>query len=229
MKLTIFNGSPKGKKSNTEILMNHFIRGFTAAGENQANIAYLVHMKKIDEHVNMFAEAQQVILAFPLYTDAMPGIVKHFIEQLEPLCGKKNNFDMGFLVQSGFPEAHHSRFVEKYLEKLTVRLGGNYLGTVIKGGVEGIQIKPPSMTKKLFNAFYRLGYHFGKTGTFHREIMQSLAKPEHLHVFARFLYKLLALTGLTNFYWNSQLKKNRAYDQRFNKPYLKDHPTEIHP
>jgi hypothetical protein len=132
---------------------------------------------------------------------------------------------MGFLVQSGFPEAHHSRFVEKYLEKLTARLGGNYLGTVVKGGVEGIQIKPPSMTKKLFNAFYQLGYHFSKTGTFHREIMHSLAKPEHLNAFARFFYKLLALTGLTNYYWNSQLKKNHAYNQRFNKPYLKDHPT----
>jgi NAD(P)H-dependent FMN reductase len=224
MKLTIFNGSPRGKKSNTEILMNHFIRGFTSAGENrenQANIGYLVHIKKTDNHVKMFAEAQRVILAFPLYTDAMPGIVKYFIEQLEPLCGKKNNFDMGFLVQSGFPEAHHSRFIEKYLEKLAARLGGNYLGTVVKGGVEGIQIKPPYMTKKLFNAFYRLGYHFGKTGTFNREIIQSLAKSEHLSGFARFLYKLLALTGLTDFYWNSQLKKNNAYNQRFNKPYLR--------
>jgi len=38
----------------------------------------------------MFAEAQQVILAFTLYTDAMPGIVKQFIEQLEPLCGRNN-------------------------------------------------------------------------------------------------------------------------------------------
>jgi hypothetical protein len=224
MKLTIFNGSPRGKKSNTEILMNHFIRGFTSAGENQenqTNIAYLVHINKIDNHVKMFADAQKVILAFPLYTDAMPGIVKHFIEQLEPLCKKKNNFDMGFLVQSGFPEAHHSRFIEKYLEQLTARLGGNYLGTVVKGGVEGIQIKPPFMTKKLFNAISQLGYHFGKTGTFQREIVQLLSKPEHLSGFSRFIFKLLAFTGLTEYYWNSQLKKNNAYDQRFNRPYSK--------
>jgi NAD(P)H-dependent FMN reductase len=224
MKLTIFNGSPRGKKSNTEILMSHFIRGFTSDGENQENqadIAYLVHIKKTDQHVKMFAEAQRVILAFPLYTDAMPGIVKHFIEQLELLCGKKNSFDMGFLVQSGFPEAHHSRFIEKYLEKLAARLGGNYLGTVVKGGVESIRIQPPYMTKKLFSAFYRLGYHFSKTGAFHREIIRSLAKREHLSGFARFFYKLLALTGFTNFYWNSQLKENNAYNQRFNKPYLK--------
>ena len=222
MKLTIFNGSPRGKKSNTAILMNHFIQGFTSDGENQENqvdIAYLVHIKKTDQHVKMFAEAQRVILAFPLYTDAMPGIVKYFIEQLEPLCGKKNSFDLGFLVQSGFPEAHHSRFIEKYLEKLTARLGGNYLGTVVRGGVEGISIQPPLMTKKLFSAFYRLGDHFGKTGAFHKEIIRSLAKREHLSGFARFFYRLLNLTGLTNFYWNSQLKANKAYNQRFNQPY----------
>jgi hypothetical protein len=224
MKLTVFNGSPRGKKGNTEILMSHFIRGFTAAGEkqeNQASIAYLVHLNKTDNHVKMFADAQRVILAFPLYADAMPGLVKHFLEQLEPLCGKKNSFDMGFLVQSGFPEAHHSRFVEKYLEKLTARLGGNYLGTMVKGGVEGIQSKPPYMTKKLFKTFYRLGNHFGQTGTFHRELIQSLAKPEHLSGFTAFFYRLLSFTGLINFYWNSELKKNNAYDQRFNKPYLK--------
>ena len=222
MKLIIFNGSPRGKKSNTEILTGHFIRGFTAPGENQenkVNIAYLVHVNKIAEHVNRFAEAQRVILAFPLYTDAMPGIVKYFLDRLEPLCGKKKDFEMGFIVQSGFPEAHHSRFLEKYLERLTARLGGRYLGTVVKGGVEGIQIKPPYLTKKLFRAFYRLGYHFGQTGTFHPGVVQALAKPEHLPGFTRFLYKLLAVTGIMHFYWNSQLKENHAYDQRFNKPY----------
>jgi hypothetical protein len=38
----------------------------------------------------MFAESQQVILAFPFYTDAMPGIVKQFTEQFDPLCVRNN-------------------------------------------------------------------------------------------------------------------------------------------
>lgn len=233
MKLTIFNGSPRGKGSNTKILMDHFMKGFdeaaaaavkAAEGEEEqpkfkTNIAYLVKTGDMEEFLEIFEESEKIILAFPLYTDAMPGIVKHFIEQLHPFCSQENNPDIGFVVQSGFPETIHSRYVEKYLEKLAKRLGSKYLGTVIKGGVEGIQVQPSWMTGKLFDAFYRLGLHFGKTGEFDKEIIQLLAKQERMSGFARFIYRLLSLTGFTNFYWNHQLKKNNAYDQRFARPY----------
>ncbi|MCX6582455.1 MAG: NAD(P)H-dependent oxidoreductase [Candidatus Aminicenantes bacterium] len=225
MKLTIFNGSPRGKGSNTKILMDHFCKGFNAAAEVNAvennlkvNVAYLVHTDKMEELLELFEEADKVILAFPLYTDCVPGIVKYFIEQLEPLCGRENNPDMGFVVQSGFPEAVHSRAVEKFLEKLTRRLGCKYLGTVIKGGVEGIQVQPPRMTRELFDSFYRLGVHFGKTGAFDETIIRELAKWERLPGWRLVLYKFAAFTGIANFYWNSQLKKNNAYAESFAKP-----------
>jgi len=222
MKLTLFNGSPRGKGSNTKILLEHFTRGFTETNENQFELAYLVKVDEMEEFIEMFQEAERVLLAFPLYTDSMPAIVKHFIENLEPLCDRENNPEIGFIVQSGFPETIHSRYVEKYLKKLAQRLGCKYLGTVIKGGVEGIQMKPPWMTRKLFDAFYRLGVHFGKTGTFDEEIIQSLANRERMSGFTRALFRLLAITGLTNFYWDTQLKKNNAYEQRFDKPYEED-------
>jgi NAD(P)H-dependent FMN reductase len=219
MKLALFNGSPRGKGSNTKILLDHFIRGFTETKENKVELAYLVKVDEMEEFIEMFQEADQVIVAFPLYTDAMPAIVKHFIENLEPLCEEEINPEIGFIVQSGFQETIHSRYVEKYLERLAQRLGCKYLGTVIKGGVEGIQMKPPWMTKKLFDSFYRLGLHFGKTGTFDQDIIQSLANRERISGFRRAVFRLLAITGLTNFYWNTQLKKNNAFEKRFDKPY----------
>lgn len=219
MKLTLFNGSPRGTGSNTKILLEHFTRGFMETEENKVELGYLVKVDEMDELVEMFQDAEQVILAFPLYTDAMPGIVKHFIENLESLCHNKNNPDIGFIVQSGFPEPHHSRFVEKYLEKLAERLKCKYLGTVVKGGVEGIQIQPPRMTRVLFDSFYRLGLHFGKTGAFDEEIIRSLAKRENLSPALRFIFRLLGFTGLTNFYWNKQLKENKAYARRFDRPF----------
>lgn len=230
MKLTIFNGSPRGKGSNTKILLDHFSRGFTETshidetGEtvpNKIESAYLIKVDDMEEYVEMFREAERVILAFPLYTDAMPGIVKHFIECLEPLCGTKNNPEIGFIVQSGFPEPAHSRYVEKYLEKLARRLQCKYLGTVVKGGVEGIRIQPPGMTKTLFDAFYRLGLEFGKSGTFDGEIVRSLAPRERFSGLMRFGFALLKWTGLPNFYWNKQLKTNNAYEKRFARPYSK--------
>lgn len=219
MRLTLFNGSPRGKKSNTKILLEHFTNGFTSDEENQFEIFYLFDTKAVNEHVEAFKNSDHVILAFPLYTDAMPGIVKNFIEALEPLCGRKENPSIGFIVQSGFPESIHSRYVEKYLIKLAQRLGCDYKGTVIKGGVEGIQVQPESWTKKLFQSFHQLGVEYAQTGRFSEEIIEKLAKTEKMSKAKLAAFKLMQKSGLTNFYWNSQLKKNNAYEKRFARPF----------
>lgn len=188
---------------------------------NTYEMFYLNRVKDIDKFANLFQEAEQVLLASPLYTDAMPAIVKTFIESLEPLCGREGNPDIGFIVQSGFPEAIHSQYVKKYLEQLAQRLGCKYTGTVIKGGVEGIQAKPAWMTRKLFNSFFDLGKTFGQTGKFDERIVRKLAQPVRMSKFRLWFFKLLMKTGLANFYWNSMLKKNNAFEKRFDKPYVR--------
>lgn len=219
MRLTLFNGSPRGNASNTRLLLEHFTEGFTQTPNNEFNLAYVNRTKDTDRHVEMFANAEHVILAFPLYTDAMPGIVKHFIEALAPLCGRKNNPSLGFIVQSGFPEPIHSRFVARYLEKLAQRLGCAHTGTVIKGGVEGIQMKPEWMTRKLWQAMVQLGYDYGKTGRFNEELIHQLASKDRIPKCIVTLMKPLVKAGLMNFYWVSNLKKYHAYEKRFAQPY----------
>ena len=216
MKLTVFNGSPRGKDSNTGILLEQFTNGFMTTDGNSYELAYLVQTKKQDEFVRLFSEADLVLLAFPLYTDAMPGIVKTFIESLEPFCDKKGNPDIGFIMQSGFPESAHSRYVARYLEKLAERLGCVCKGTVIRGGVEGIQGQPAPMTRKLFKSFYQLGKFFGHTGKFDDDIVRRLSKPEKVNK----LYSLMVKYIGTNLYWNPLLKKNNTYSKRFARPDL---------
>jgi len=217
MKLTVFNGSPRGKGSNTKILLEHFINGFMTTDGNTYELAYLIRVKDSDNFIKLFQEAEQVLLAFPLYTHAMPAIVKTFIESLEPLCGREGNPDIGFIVQGGLPEAIHSRYVERYLEKLAVRLGCRYKGTVIRGGVEGIRFLPAWMTRKLFKSFYELGKTFGERGEFDKQIVLKLAQPERL---TKFQFRVLKLVG-ERFYWDKMLKKNNAFEKRFAKPYAK--------
>jgi len=219
MRLAVFNGSPRGGKSNTRILLEHFLQGFGQTEGNSHELYYLNQVGNQERFKQAFCEADCVLLAFPLYTDAMPGLVKQFIETLAPICGRDKNPALGFIVQSGFPEATHSRPVERYNEKLALRLGCRYLGTIVKGGVEGIQVKPPGMTRKLYSAFYLLGEAFARTGAFEPQLVGRLAKPERLSPAARFLFSLLQLTGLTNFYWNWMLKENDAFKRRFARPY----------
>ncbi len=216
MRLTVFNGSPRGKDSNTGILLEQFTNGFMTTDGNSYELAYLVQTKKQGEFVQLFSEADHVLLAFPLYTDAMPGIVKTFIESLEPFCDKKGNPDIGFIVQSGFPESAHSRYVARYLEKLAERLGCVCKGTIIKGGVEGIQGQPALMTRKLFKSFYQLGKYFGYTREFDDDIVRRLARPEKVNKLHSLMLKYIG----TNLYWNPMLKKNNAYSKRFARPDL---------
>lgn len=216
MKLTIFNGSPRGKVSNTKVLVDQFLDGFMKGSGNSYKIIYLNSAKDSDYLIKMFEEAEKVLFAFPLYVDSMPAIVKIFIESLEPLCGRKENPGIGFLVQSGLPESIHSRYVERYLKKLSARLGCNYMGTIIKGGVEGVQAKPVRMNKKLFNSFYQIGKTFGETGKFDEEIINRLAQPEKYSKLYLWLFKLFGKF----WYWDMMLKKNNAFEKRFAKPYV---------
>jgi len=217
MPLTIFNGSPRGKKSNSKLLIDQFATGYKTIHNEPVSIYYLASASVVDQQ-KAFAESECCLIVFPLYTDAMPAIVKAFLEAVVE-ANIKEPKKVGFIVQSGFRESIHSSFVERYLKKFTVRLGYEYLGTVIKGGIEGIQIMPPSMTKKLFENFRELGSHFAQTGSFKPELVVQLAQPYKLTIASRWFMQL-APSFLKNFYWNSNLKKHKAYSKRFDKPFI---------
>lgn len=218
MRLTVFNGSPRGRGSNTKVFLEHYLKGFEAKAGNSYQVFYLNRVKHTERFVQAFAEAEHVLLAFPLYWDAMPGLVKAFIEALEPLCGREGSPDIGFIVQSGFPEAAHSRYVERYLEKLAARLGCKYVGTIVKGGGEGARVMPDRYGKP-FEILYQLGVTFGETGQFDEALLQKLAKPERYPKILGPLFQLFLKTKLATSYWDNQLKGNGVYEKRFARPY----------
>jgi hypothetical protein len=195
------------------------VHGFEANEGNSHELHYLNRVKNVERHAQAFAEAEYVLLAFPLYTDAMPGLVKAFIEALAPFCGREENPALGFLVQSGFPEAAHSRHVERYLEKLAARLGCRYLGTIVKGGCEGVRVMPERMNRRLFDSLYEIGRAFGASAQFDQALLRRLAKPERYPKWAVPVFHVLFKVGLGTFYWNGLLKENGVYDQRFARPY----------
>jgi len=217
MKLCIINGSPKGKSSNSKILTDRFVEGFCSV-ESHCEVTEVYIKKDNEKAVKLLGSCDIAIVVFPLYTDAMPGIVKQFFEMLGEQHFSNPQLKLGFIVQSGFPEGHHSIYIKRYLDKLAIRLGINYLGTVIKGGVEGIKVQPKWMTRKYLQQFYDLGQHLALTWEFDHQLIKKLGKPEHLRKIALFFYRILLWLNLTNFYWDSQLKKNKAFENRFAKP-----------
>lgn len=218
MKLTIFNGSPKPGKSNTEILLKNFIEGFLSQGKHEIEVVKLNQID-LEKAVDLFNKSEAVLLAFPLYSYSMPGGVKLFIEKLEPFCGKCYGKKIGFLVQYGFQEAIHARPLEKYLVRISRILDCDYMGTIIKGGCDGLSKGPENRFKKILTGSYKIGDTLGRTGTFDHEELEAYSKPENQKQTPKWLMNII-MRLLNKFYWGPMLKKNNvSIEESYAQPY----------
>ena len=93
------------------------------------------------------------------------------------------------------------------------------MGTVVKGGCEGVHVMPENMNRKLFQALAAAGRTLAETGTLDPGQLAQLARPERYPRWSMPLFKLLVRTNLLSFYWDGQLRHNGVYEQRFARPY----------
>lgn len=221
MKWTIFLGTPRGRKSNSHWLLHHLLQGFKSIPDSQYEVVYLQQIRRLPQQVELFKQAQAVLLWVPLYTDAMPGNVKLFIDALSPLRGSCTDKTLAFVIQSGFMEAAHSRPLQAYFEKLTQRLGARYAGTLVKGSAEGLLMQPAWITRKPARLMRALGKQLALTGQWDEALANKLAGKEHLGPMQVRIIHLMGRLGLMNGYWNYLLKKNKAHKKRFAQPYRK--------
>ena len=107
MKITAFNGSPRGREGNTHIMVEAFLKGASASGAEVENI--LLSEKAINSCLGCFgcwlktpgecvmdddmdvlldqlSDCDVVIFATPLYVDNVSGIMKNFMDRMLPLA-----------------------------------------------------------------------------------------------------------------------------------------------
>ena len=219
--LILLNGSPRGERSNSMKMLARVAEGWQRGGGQKPEVLHLAHRTEFDRAVKVFAEADTLLLGMPLYTDAMPALVKSYIEALKPhtAAAEGENPALGFLVQSGFPEASRSRLLERYLQKLARRLGSRYVGTIVRGGGESLQMMPDRANQKLWARLRTLGEQLYCEGSFGEEELRAVAGVERLSVLTAALARLAVHLPIANFYWNGMLKKNGAWQRRFAAPY----------
>ena len=167
----------------------------------------------------MFQEADQVLLAFPLYHDSMPAIVKAFIESLQPLKGRAGNPRMLFSIHSGFAESNHCRYVERYLRKLSDRLGSECAGAVLPGSVHRLENVPAMQARSILAGYRELGRTFGQTGELDEAVLQKLAKPAQLTGPMLMLMRFVYWSGLGDKGWDKVAKEAGGYEDRFARPF----------
>ena len=222
--LVLLNGSPRGERSNSMKMLKRVAEGWVRGGGAQPEVLHLVRRAQFQRAVEAFAGADVVVLlGMPLYTDAMPALVNAYIEALAPrveaIRAGGANPTLAFLVQGGFPEAAHSRPLERYLAKLAVRLGSPYAGTIVRGGGESLQSMPEQANRKLWARLNTLGEQLARDGRFGAAELRAVAGTEQFSPSAVVLASLACRIPLVQFYWNGMLKKNGAWERRFAAPY----------
>jgi putative NADPH-quinone reductase len=221
--MLLLNGSPRGKRSNSMKMLSRVAEGWERGDGQAPEVLHLAQHAHFERAVEAFSQADVVLLGMPLYTDSMPALVKSYIEALAPrvevAAAGGANPTLGFLVQSGFPEALHSRFLERYLEKLARRLRAPYAGTIVRGGGEALQAMPDEASKKLWAHLLTLGEQLARDRRFGEKELKAVAGVERFSALAAALLGLACKLPLMRFYWNGQLRKNGAWERRFAAPY----------
>jgi len=220
--LLLLNGSPRGPRSNSMKMLSRVGEGWTDVGGGQAETLHLARLADFERAVAAYADFDVVLLGMPLYTDAMPALVKEWVEALEPRVGVSGNPRMGFLVQSGFYEALHSRPLERYLAKLPARLGSEYAGTIVRGSGESLQAMPDEANAKLWARLRLLGGQLASQGRFEQVVLSQVAGTERLSPPLAAVAGAACRTPAAQFYWNGRLKKNGVWGRRFDAPYAKE-------
>ncbi len=209
-KLVIYNGSPRRAGSNSALILKKTVEALA----DRVEIRDLKEVGKWEEWSAAFKDEKHVLFFMPLYIHAMPSHVMAFIEKLQPSEGS-----ISFFIQSGFIESSQSHFIEAYFEQLALRLGRTYLGTVIKGGANGLQMSPVKAQNKMMKPMVMAIANLVYEGTFVPADIRQLAIPIRLGMGAKVIFEVLGKLGLVNSYWDQQLKANNAYEKRFDRPY----------
>ena len=220
MQLTVINASPRRAGSNTRRVLEPFLEGFGSVPGATARCCY-VHEVATGERVReLFLGSEALLLAFPLYCYALPPAAERFVYALEPLRGR-GGASLAFLCQFGFREACHARALERQLAGVCTELGVENLGMVIRGGCEGLSLKPRFATQRLFAGFRALGRSLAEHRRWSREELDRFSAPETSR--GGLLTPLEARLGIAAanlVFWRAQLKRHGALERNWARPLL---------
>lgn len=214
-KTLILNGSPHGKKGNTEI----FIRKFLEGAKEPCPVRYVVQEDPA-ELAGDFANYDVILFFMPLYVHAMPGIVMEVIEQMQP--AQRAGQSIGFVVQSGFLEAAQSDYLKAYFAMLAKRLGYVDLGCAVRGGAAGVCMQPEKASEALFAVIRKLGEGYRETGAFDGEAVSALGTPYRLTQKESRLLERLHRLKIGDLMWTFMLLRNKAFRLRRARPYTEE-------
>ncbi|MDO5089769.1 MAG: hypothetical protein Q4D53_08280 [Leptotrichiaceae bacterium] len=197
MKISIINGSPKGIKSNSEILINYFS---PLLKENKVKKYYSISLRLNNETKNEINNSDVLIFSFPLYVDGIPSNLLKLLIGFEKEKIINSNTKIYCIINNGFFEGKQNHLVvlqiKNWCEKVKAKWG------------QGIGVGAGELLS--YTAKVPLGYgplkNLGKAlNTFSCNIL-SLKSDKDIYINPNWLKTLYWLQGSLS--WIIKSKKN---------------------
>jgi hypothetical protein len=143
--ICFINGSPRQLNASSLHLINELRK---IIGEESFNLS-TIQARKTTAINNDFAailKADALIIAFPLYYYALPGLLLQFLEEYYKYAKTKQinpATNVYAIINCGFPEASHNQHAAKIIENFCRKLGLTWRFAVKIGGGGIIQQNMP--------------------------------------------------------------------------------------
>lgn len=123
MKIGIINGSPRGKKSNSEILINYLYSLLEGHKINK----YYSFFNKIDSEIKSeIHNADALIFAFPLYVDSIPSHLLETIVKFEEEKIINSKTKIYCVVNNGFFEGKQNQLAILQMKNWCKKIGAEW-------------------------------------------------------------------------------------------------------
>ena len=123
MKIGIINGSPRGKKSNSEILIKYLC---SLLEEHQINKYYLFSSKIDSEIKSEIHNADALIFAFPLYIDSIPSSLLDILLKFEEEKIVNSKTKIYCIVNNGFFEGKQNQLAILQMKNWCQKTGAEW-------------------------------------------------------------------------------------------------------
>lgn len=123
MKIGIINGSPRGKKSNSEILIKYLC---SLLEEHQINKYYLFTSKIDSEIKSEIHNADVLIFSFPLYIDSIPSHLLETIVKFEEEKIINSKTKIYCIVNNGFFEGKQNQLAILQMKNWCQKTGAEW-------------------------------------------------------------------------------------------------------
>lgn len=188
MHVVIINGSPRTYEySNTAKILHSFVKGL-----EKANASYelysLSNIKEWDSARDAFLANDKIIFALPMYVESIPSLMLEFLDTLS--AERAHHAELAFILHGGFDEGFQFRLCEKLLKSITIQLGCDYGGCLIKGGSFFLRLFERDKVERMTSQYIKMGISYAQHGNFVTPEAKRFTGPE------RYPWLMRQITGI---------------------------------